>query len=163
MGINAFGFTKIGSIAAATGGGNWSAGVALQGDDFNNPESTNTSETVGLEGRVTWAPIYDRTPDGVTVVHLGLNARVELGRALRDETDEPVWRAENLVREAYMRRRIREVLDDASDPAQTPSAPAAPRRASMRAVSFRQSSSPTWVRRSSSRLETSECFCARPA
>ena len=74
--INAFGFTKIGSIAAATGGGNWSAGIALQGDDFNNPESTNTSETVGLEGRVTWAPIYDRTPDGVTVIHLGLNARV---------------------------------------------------------------------------------------
>ena len=74
--INAFGFTKIGAIAVNTGGGNWSAGVALQGDDFNNPESTNTSETVGLEGRATWAPIYDRTPDGITVVHLGLNARI---------------------------------------------------------------------------------------
>ncbi len=74
--INAFGFTKIGAIAVTTGGGNWSAGVALQGDDFNNPESTNTSETVGFEGRATWAPIYDRTPDGITVLHLGLNARV---------------------------------------------------------------------------------------
>ena len=74
--INAFGFTKIGAIAVNTGGGNWSAGVALQGDDFNNPESTNTSETVGFEGRATWAPIYDRTPDGITVLHLGLNARV---------------------------------------------------------------------------------------
>lgn len=74
--INAFGFTKIASIAVATGGGNWSAGIALQGDDFNNPESTNTSETIGFEGRATWAPIYDRTPDGVTVVHLGLNARI---------------------------------------------------------------------------------------
>jgi len=35
----------------------------------------------------------------------------ELGRELRDQPDEPVWRAENLVREAFMRRRIREVLD----------------------------------------------------
>lgn len=30
----------------------------------------------------------------------------ELGKALRDEEDPPLWRAENLVREAYMRRRI---------------------------------------------------------
>jgi phosphate-selective porin OprO/OprP len=74
--INAFGFTKITSIAAATNGGNWSAGVAIQGDDFNNPDSTNTSETIGLAGRATWAPIYDRGPDGYTLVHLGLNARV---------------------------------------------------------------------------------------
>lgn len=34
----------------------------------------------------------------------------ELGRELRAEPDEPVWRAENLVREAFMRRRINEVL-----------------------------------------------------
>lgn len=37
-------------------------------------------------------------------------AAFELGRELREESDEPVWRAENLVREAYMRRRIHEVL-----------------------------------------------------
>ncbi len=74
--INAFGFTKIGGISLATSGGNWSAGIALQGDDFNNPESTNTSETVGFAGRATWAPIYDRGPDGYTLVHLGFNARV---------------------------------------------------------------------------------------
>lgn len=34
----------------------------------------------------------------------------ELGQALRDEEDPPLWRAENLVREAYMRRRVAEVL-----------------------------------------------------
>lgn len=45
-------------------------------------------------------------------------AAFELGRALRDEQDEPVWRAENLVREAYMRRRIREVLADGVKPEQ---------------------------------------------
>lgn len=40
------------------------------------------------------------------------------GNALRDEPDPPVWRAENLVREAFMRRRIREVLDDGVKPEQ---------------------------------------------
>jgi Family of unknown function (DUF5682) len=38
------------------------------------------------------------------------------GNALRDEPDPPVWRAENLVREAFMRRRIREVLDNGAKP-----------------------------------------------
>ncbi len=37
-------------------------------------------------------------------------AAYELGRELREESDEPLWRAENLIREAYMRRRINEVL-----------------------------------------------------
>jgi phosphate-selective porin OprO and OprP len=74
--INAFGFTKIGSVAATTGGGDWSFGIALQGDDFNNPESTNTSETVAVETRATWAPLYDRGPDGYTLIHVGANARV---------------------------------------------------------------------------------------
>jgi hypothetical protein len=38
-------------------------------------------------------------------------ATFELGRAIRElEEDEPAWRAENLVREAYMRRRVEEAL-----------------------------------------------------
>jgi len=38
-------------------------------------------------------------------------AALELGRGLRElDNDSPRWRAENLVREAYMRRRIQEVL-----------------------------------------------------
>lgn len=41
-----------------------------------------------------------------------------LGLALRDEPDPPAWRAENLVREAFMRRRIREVLADGIKPEQ---------------------------------------------
>ncbi|HVK15170.1 MAG TPA: DUF5682 family protein, partial [Gemmataceae bacterium] len=45
-------------------------------------------------------------------------AAFALGAALRDEPDPPVWRAENLVREAFMRRRIREVLDDGVKPEQ---------------------------------------------
>lgn len=45
-------------------------------------------------------------------------AAFALGEALRDEPDPPVWRAENLVREAYMRRRIREVLAEGVRPEQ---------------------------------------------
>jgi hypothetical protein len=37
-------------------------------------------------------------------------AAFELGQALRDEPDPPLWRAENLIREAFMRRRIEEVI-----------------------------------------------------
>ncbi|HZZ78963.1 MAG TPA: DUF5682 family protein [Gemmataceae bacterium] len=42
----------------------------------------------------------------------------ELGRELRDEEDPPLWRAENLVREAYMRRRIAEVIASGVKPEQ---------------------------------------------
>ncbi len=42
----------------------------------------------------------------------------ELGKALRDEEDPPLWRAENLVREAYMRRRIEEMLAEGVKPEQ---------------------------------------------
>ncbi|MBY0514319.1 MAG: hypothetical protein K2P78_10455 [Gemmataceae bacterium] len=45
-------------------------------------------------------------------------AAFALGEALRDEPDPPVWRAENLVREAFMRRRIREVLAGGVKPEQ---------------------------------------------
>ncbi|MEM7675582.1 MAG: DUF5682 family protein [Myxococcota bacterium] len=44
-------------------------------------------------------------------------AAFELGAGLRDvEQDTPQWRAENLVREAYMRRRIQAVIKDGVDP-----------------------------------------------
>jgi len=38
-------------------------------------------------------------------------ASFEFGQALREREDPPIWRAENLVREAFMRRRIEEVLE----------------------------------------------------
>ncbi|MCZ2342938.1 MAG: DUF5682 family protein [Bacteroidales bacterium] len=38
------------------------------------------------------------------------SAAFALGEQLREEPDAPLWRAENLVREAFMRRRIQEVL-----------------------------------------------------
>ena len=45
-------------------------------------------------------------------------AAFEFGKALRDEDDPPVWRAENLVRESYMRRRIEEVIAGGVKPEQ---------------------------------------------
>jgi hypothetical protein len=45
-------------------------------------------------------------------------AAFELGKELRNEEDPPLWRAENLVREAYMRRRIVEVLKSGIKPKQ---------------------------------------------
>jgi len=44
-------------------------------------------------------------------------ATIELGRALRElEEDQPRWRAENLVREAYMRRRVEEAIAEGHKP-----------------------------------------------
>ena len=44
-------------------------------------------------------------------------ATFELGRALRElEEDEPRWRAENLVREAFMRRRVDEAIASGHKP-----------------------------------------------
>jgi Family of unknown function (DUF5682) len=45
-------------------------------------------------------------------------ASYQLGHHLRDEEDPPVWRAENLIREAYMRRRIEEAIADGFKPEQ---------------------------------------------
>jgi hypothetical protein len=44
-------------------------------------------------------------------------ATIELGRALRElEQDEPHWRAENLVREAHMRRRVEKAIASGHKP-----------------------------------------------
>lgn len=44
-------------------------------------------------------------------------ATLEFGRAIRElEEDSPEWRAENLVREAFMRRRIAQVIADGHSP-----------------------------------------------
>lgn len=73
--ITAFGFSKAMGVAVNTAGDNWSAGVGVYGDDLNNPESNNTSETVALQARGTWVPYFVKTDDGVSLVHLGAIAR----------------------------------------------------------------------------------------
>jgi phosphate-selective porin OprO/OprP len=78
--VQAFNPGRVLSLSLLTGGGNWSAGIALQGDSVANNETTattspNRGEPFGVMGRVTWAPLYQKTPEGLTLVHLGLMAR----------------------------------------------------------------------------------------
>jgi phosphate-selective porin OprO/OprP len=70
--VNAFGSGKAMGITAAASGENWAGAVGIYGDDLSNPESLNTSETIALQARGSWAPIM--TDD--TVVHLGVNVRM---------------------------------------------------------------------------------------
>jgi phosphate-selective porin OprO and OprP len=71
----AFGFGKIFGVAFAANGGNWSAGAAYHTDTLNNGQTVNTDEQHYFIGRGTFAPIYSRTPDGITLLHLGVSAR----------------------------------------------------------------------------------------
>jgi hypothetical protein len=60
-----------------------------------------------------WERHFEHNPDPGSY-H---GAAMELGRAIRElEEDEPRWRAENLVREAYMRRRVEEALTSGHKP-----------------------------------------------
>lgn len=78
--INAFDYKKTMGIAVLTGGGNWSLGASLSGDDLNNTEpaaaTADADEAAAVMARGTFAPIYQATPDGTTVLHLGAHARV---------------------------------------------------------------------------------------
>jgi phosphate-selective porin OprO/OprP len=77
--INAFGFGKIVGVDFLTNGGNWSWGIGLHGDDAGNSEPgsvTRANEAAFAITRGTWAPIYSRSPEGVTLLHLGASARL---------------------------------------------------------------------------------------
>jgi phosphate-selective porin OprO/OprP len=71
----AFGFGKIMGVGVLFGGGNWSLGTEFYGQSLNDPEVYGEDERAALYVRGTWAPIYQRTPDGITLVHLGFNVR----------------------------------------------------------------------------------------
>ena len=71
----AFGFGKIFGVGFITNGGNWSAGLAYYQDSLNNAETNNADDPSVFYGRATWAPYYERTPEGIHLIHLGLNAR----------------------------------------------------------------------------------------
>lgn len=71
----AFGFGKIFGVGFVTNGGNWSAGVEYYLDSLNNQQVEDRDEQQALYGRFTFAPYYERTPDGVNFIHLGVNAR----------------------------------------------------------------------------------------
>lgn len=75
--ITAGGFGKRPGIGWLTNGGNWSLGAALQSNDTLDTADTAANGTESYFGiaRATWAPIYSQTPDGVTLLHLGLTGR----------------------------------------------------------------------------------------
>jgi phosphate-selective porin OprO/OprP len=73
--INAFGYGRLAGLGFLTGGHNWSVAAALQGDSLNDNSAQGTSEQTALSGRITFAPIFSTTPEGVSLVHLGLHAR----------------------------------------------------------------------------------------
>ncbi len=74
--INAFGYGRAAGIGFATNGANWTAAVALQGDSLNNQDSGFVNdEQVMYSGRATWTPIFETSPEGVLLVHLGASAR----------------------------------------------------------------------------------------
>ncbi len=75
--ITAGGFGKKPGISYLTNGGNWSWGVGLQSNDGldSSDSAKNGSESGFLISRLTYAPIFQQTPDGVTLLHLGLTGR----------------------------------------------------------------------------------------
>ncbi len=74
--INAFGYGRAAGLGFLTTGANWMAAVAVQGDSLNNQDSGFTSdEQFSYSGRFTWAPIFETSPEGVTLLHLGTSYR----------------------------------------------------------------------------------------
>jgi phosphate-selective porin OprO/OprP len=75
--ISAAGVGKRPGVAFITNGGNWSWGASLQSNDSasTSDSAANGTESWFAASRFTFAPIYQRTPEGVTLLHLGLYAR----------------------------------------------------------------------------------------
>lgn len=75
----AFDLGKVMGLGFVMVGGNWTAGLGVYGNSLNELETQNSDEQTAVIARGTWAPIYSRTPDGVTFLHLGLSGRVREG------------------------------------------------------------------------------------
>ncbi len=71
--ISASGVGKRPGVAFITNGGNWSLGANLSSNDTLDTSDTasNGTESWFVGGRATWAPIFEQTPDGTTLLHLG--------------------------------------------------------------------------------------------
>ena len=84
--INAYEYGRRAGIGFIAGGANWSASAAAQGDSLNNADNlsggANGDESTALSGRFTFAPIFETTPEGTTLVHLGVHGR------LRERADD---------------------------------------------------------------------------
>lgn len=74
--INAFEYGRRAGLGFITGGANWSFATAVQGDSVNAADTNFAlDESTAISGRFTFAPIFETSPEGTTLVHLGLVAR----------------------------------------------------------------------------------------
>jgi phosphate-selective porin OprO/OprP len=74
--INAYGYGRAAGVAGLIAGANWMAAVGVYGDSLNNSDSNLAQdEQASVSGRFTWAPIFETSPEGVTLLHLGVSAR----------------------------------------------------------------------------------------
>jgi phosphate-selective porin OprO/OprP len=74
--INAFGYGRAAGVGAIVNGANWMGAVAVQGDSVNNQDNNyRNDELTQYSGRFTWAPLFEASPDGYTLIHLGAHAR----------------------------------------------------------------------------------------
>ena len=71
----AFGTGRFTGLGFVTNGPNWSLRGAVQGDSINTAETARQDEMLQVKGRITYAPILQRSPDGIHALHLGLNYR----------------------------------------------------------------------------------------
>ena len=64
-------------LAYLTNGGNWSLGAGVYGDQLQTKSDSGATANEASEERVraTFAPIWQRTPEGVKLLHVGAYAR----------------------------------------------------------------------------------------
>lgn len=58
-------------VVYTRGGPNWSFDAGVFGDDINAAETANRDEAYAVAARLTYAPIFQLTPDGAHVLHVG--------------------------------------------------------------------------------------------
>jgi phosphate-selective porin OprO/OprP len=74
--INAFEYGRRAGVGFITGGANWHWSAALQGDSLNNADTSFAAdEATAVSSRFTFAPIFESSPEGTTLVHLGVHVR----------------------------------------------------------------------------------------
>lgn len=74
--INTFGYGRLAGAALLTNGANWTASVGVYGDSLNTADSNfNLDESTSVSGRFTWTPLFENSPDGYRLLHVGVVAR----------------------------------------------------------------------------------------
>ncbi len=74
-------------------------------------------QIAALAGERDYDTFWERHFEHNAAANSYRGSTIELGRSLRElEEDEPRWRAENLVREAYMRRRVEQAIASGHKP-----------------------------------------------